>query len=277
MNAVPSVRRRLTGSALRRYRESLGYHLDDAARILGCDSSKISRIETGARGIRLAELRLLLAEYGAGQRAQDALTAVAAPYGWWREFKGTLPEPFLDYLVLEASASRILTYEAHQVPALLQTPAYAQALAQSASAVPEEARNAAGALVAARRKAVLDSSQTEVHAVIGEAALRPGTGDHDVMNDQLRRLDAEASRIPVQILPLNATPHPAPWAGSLTVLEFTGIPGLPGVARLGGPNGGIFLDDEPGLAACARVFTDLTALALNPDESRQQIRGVIPA
>jgi transcriptional regulator with XRE-family HTH domain len=276
MTAVPPVRRRLTGSALRRYRESHGYHLDDAARILDCDSSKISRIETGARGIRLAELSMLLAEYGAGQQAQDTLTAIAAPYGWWREFRGTLPCPFLDYLVLEASASRILTYEAQQIPALFQTPAYAQALAESAAAS-EPARNGAGALVTARRKAVLDTNGAQIHAVIGEAALRSGTGDHDVMSDQLRRLEAEASRIPFQILPFSGTAHPAPWAGSLTVLEFDGVPGLPGVARLGGPNGGVFLDDEPDLAACARVFADLTALALNPDESKQLIRSVIPA
>ena len=52
MVTAPPVRRRLVGSALRRYREDLGYALEDAARILECDRSKISRIETGQRGIR---------------------------------------------------------------------------------------------------------------------------------------------------------------------------------------------------------------------------------
>jgi predicted transcriptional regulator len=50
---TPPVRRRLLGGALRRYRESLGYRLEDAARILECDRSKISRIESGRRGIRV--------------------------------------------------------------------------------------------------------------------------------------------------------------------------------------------------------------------------------
>ena len=49
--AVPPVRRRLVGGALRRYRENLGFTLDDAARILECDRSKVSRIETGQRGM----------------------------------------------------------------------------------------------------------------------------------------------------------------------------------------------------------------------------------
>jgi hypothetical protein len=45
---APSIRRRLVGSALRRYRESLGYDLGVPARILECHPSKISRIETGS-------------------------------------------------------------------------------------------------------------------------------------------------------------------------------------------------------------------------------------
>ena len=58
------MRRRLVGGALRRYRENVGYALEDAARVLECDRSKISRIETGQRGIRAKELRELLTEYG---------------------------------------------------------------------------------------------------------------------------------------------------------------------------------------------------------------------
>lgn len=64
MTDAPPVRRRLLGAALRRFREQAGYTLDDAARILTCGRSKISRIETGQRGIRATELRELLAEYG---------------------------------------------------------------------------------------------------------------------------------------------------------------------------------------------------------------------
>ena len=59
----------LLGAALRRFREQAGYTLDDAARLLACDRSKISRIETGQRGIRPAELRDLLAGYGVDEPA----------------------------------------------------------------------------------------------------------------------------------------------------------------------------------------------------------------
>jgi transcriptional regulator with XRE-family HTH domain len=88
MANAPSVRQRLVGSSLRRYRESLGYDLGMAARILECDPSKISRIETGQRGIRPKELRELLTEYGVKPAAQDALVAITRPsedLKWWRE------------------------------------------------------------------------------------------------------------------------------------------------------------------------------------------------
>ena len=45
------VQRRLVGAVLRRYRERLGFRLADAAGILECNASKISRIETGERGV----------------------------------------------------------------------------------------------------------------------------------------------------------------------------------------------------------------------------------
>jgi hypothetical protein len=77
MTQPPSVRHVLVGSMLRSYREAAGYKLDDAARILECDRSKISRIETGQRGIRPKELRELLTEYSVAAATQDTLTAPA--------------------------------------------------------------------------------------------------------------------------------------------------------------------------------------------------------
>ena len=55
--------------------------------MLECDRSKISRVETGQRGIRPKELRELLTEYGVpGDREQAALVAIASrdgQRGWW--------------------------------------------------------------------------------------------------------------------------------------------------------------------------------------------------
>ena len=74
MVPAPPIRRRLVGKALRRHRESSGDTLKDAARFLECDPSKVSRIETGQRGIRSKELRELLDEYGINEPMQAVLT-----------------------------------------------------------------------------------------------------------------------------------------------------------------------------------------------------------
>ena len=132
MHATPPARRRIVGGALRRYRENLGRTLEDAAAVLECDRSKISRIETGQRGIRVKELRELLTEYGIDDEQQAVLAAIADPRGARRRY-GTyadaIPGAWQDYLLLETAASQVMIYEVQRIPALLQTPEYAQALA----------------------------------------------------------------------------------------------------------------------------------------------------
>jgi transcriptional regulator with XRE-family HTH domain len=66
MTDQPPIRRRLLGAALRRSREHAGCTLEDAARILDRDRSKISRVETGQRGVRPGELQELLTAYRTG-------------------------------------------------------------------------------------------------------------------------------------------------------------------------------------------------------------------
>jgi transcriptional regulator with XRE-family HTH domain len=172
---APPVRRRLVGGALRRYRENLGYTLDDAARVLECHRSKISRIETGQRGIRCKELRELLTAYGATDEQQAILSALADPrgaFGWFREYADALPGAWQDYLILEAGASKISIYEVQRIPALLQTPAYARALAEADPGLTDDgARNRAVEAMLARQKAILGDHKPDIHLVIGEAAL----------------------------------------------------------------------------------------------------------
>jgi transcriptional regulator with XRE-family HTH domain len=99
-----AVRRRLVGEALRRYRQRAGYGLDDAARVLECDRSKISRVETGRRGIRARDLRDLLTEYGIGESEQLTLTAIGDPRrarsGWWQEYADIVPAAHQDLMLM---------------------------------------------------------------------------------------------------------------------------------------------------------------------------------
>jgi transcriptional regulator with XRE-family HTH domain len=119
------IRRRFVGAALRRSRERVGYGLAEAAKVLECDRSKISRIETGQRGIRPKELRELLTEYGISGAELVTLTAIADPFaarhGWWRDYVDIVPAASQNLMVMEALASQIMLHDAQQIPDLLQT------------------------------------------------------------------------------------------------------------------------------------------------------------
>jgi transcriptional regulator with XRE-family HTH domain len=267
MTALPPVRRRLVGAALRRYRQDLGYGLDDAAHILDCDRSKISRIETGQRGIRNRELRELLTEYGLEKPTQDVLAAIATPRragAWRRTCDGQLPDAWLDLMALEAAASKILIYEAQRVPELLQTQDYAA----------EAAGPALAAAIVARQEATLSDPGHEITVVTGEAALRQLTGDRVVMRDQLAALAEACTSLPhvsVQVLPFAREAHAV--ACSFAIFQFAAIPEL-GMVCLPGISGAEFLDGEHHVSAYETAFGKLRAAALDPDASARMITSM---
>ena len=276
MTGNPPVRRRLLGAALRRYRENLGFGLDEAAQILECDRSKISRIETGQRGIRAKELRELLTEYGVPDDEQAALLAVAhrgRQHGWWQDYPDVLSDAGQDYVIMETAAAEILTYEAHQVPDLLQTREYARALADADPACTgEEQRAQAVEVKLIRQRVVLAELSPRLEFVIAEAALHQVVGGTRVMRPQLARLaslaggrGAGSPSLSLQVLPFAAGAYAA-GVGSMAILRFSDTPGL-GVIHLAALSGGVSLEDRDDLARYVRAFAQLRAAALSPAAS----------
>lgn len=279
MIETPPVRRRLVGTALRRYRESLGYRLDDAARILECDRSKISRIESGQRGIRARDLRDLLTEYGVGEQEQRTLAAIAQSpkaHGWWQPYADVLPAGWLDYLITETVASQIQAYQPQLVPDLLQTREYACAVIRANPAVPPDAQDLILDAMLTRQQVILEEQRPELAVVIGEATLHQVVGGTAVMRAQLTRL-AEMSgthlQATIQVLPFAAGAPPAGANGPLSILRFAGTQSL-GVVHLPGPCGGICLDSPPDVASHAQAFTLLKTSALTPAATAHLLREI---
>jgi transcriptional regulator with XRE-family HTH domain len=275
------VRRRLVGCALRRYREHMGYALEDAARVLDCDRSKISRIETGQRGIRPKELRELLTEYGVPDREQAALVAIASRggrRGWWQPYTNVLPGAYLDYVIMESAASEIMTYEAQVVPDLLQTDDYARAItAAEPGYVTDQQREDAAAAKAARRQAVLGApAGTRLSVILGEGALRQAVGGPGVMAGQighLVRLIDDLPGLTLQVLPFSAGAHAVAASASLAILQFSDTPGL-GVVYLETLAGGVCLGDQEDITRYLRAFALLCAAALSPADSARLLSGL---
>jgi transcriptional regulator with XRE-family HTH domain len=276
----PPVRRRLVGGALRRYRENVGYALEDAARVLECDRSKISRIETGQRGIRPKELRELLTEYGVPATEQLALVSIASRGGqqsWWHPYADTMSDAYLDYVIMESAASEIMTYEAQLVPDLLQTDEYARAIAAAEPGyVTSQQREDAVAAKAVRRQAVLSGAR-RLSVVLGEGALHQVVGGMDVLARQISdliRLSEDAPMVTLQVLPFSAGAHAGAGSGSLAILRFPDAPSL-GVVYMEALSGGIYLESQSDVARYIRAFALLRAAALSPADSARLLRGLV--
>jgi transcriptional regulator with XRE-family HTH domain len=266
------VRRRLVGAALRRHRESIGFPLDTAASILDCDRSKVSRIETGQRGIRVKELRELLSEYAVPDAEQDILQAIArggrGSGAWWRPYGDVLSEAAQDYILLESVASEAMIYEPQRIPELLQTANYAaESLGLGAD------RDRLVEVILTRQEALRERA-LRLEAVIGEAALRQAVGGPDVMRAQLRRLAALADRpgpATIQVLPFSAGAWAAGASGPITILRYEQAPTL-GAVHLSTLSGGLCETGADAVTRYARAFAQVKAAALTPMASAALLR-----
>ena len=279
MADVPPARRRLLGAALRRYRENAGYGLNDAARILECDRSKISRIETGQRGIRPRELRELLAEYGVAQDERLALAAIAQHNnrrGWWQSYEHVLSGAYQDYIIMESATESIWAYESQLIPGLLQTAGYARALAVASLdyLTPEQQEQFVQARLV-RQRVLLGDDPPRLWVIMSEGSLHQAVGGPAVMSEQLGRLAEVCRQLPnvaVQVLPFDVGAHAA-MSGPFTILTFPEAPSL-GIVYLEGQKGGVYLENATDVDRYNLVFQHLRASALSTAASWNLISEV---
>ena len=200
--------------------------------------------------------------------------------GWFRDYDGVLRGAWRDYLTLETAASKIMAYEAQRVPGLLQTPAYARALAEIDPALTDDAARASAVeAVVARQRAILEESGPEVHLIIGQAALHQQVGSATVMDEQLSALAetaGDSGTVTVQVLPFDSGAHAAAGDGSLALLQFDQTPGL-GLVHLGGIGGGVCLEGQDDLGTYTRAFERLRGSAQSPARSALLLRGMAVA
>jgi transcriptional regulator with XRE-family HTH domain len=270
---VPTVRRRRLGTTLRRLRNKAGLTLDEAAEMMGWKAPKMSKIENATQSIRPAEVTELLKAYGVTEPdvfgALESLARDAGKRGWWQTYSGVLAPAYADYISLESDADGIKIYASSLVPGLLQSASYArETIAVNATTrTPEEV--AALAEVRQSRQAVLTRPDRplQLWAIINEAvlhqrfAVRPAT-----MREQLRRLldTAELPNVTIQVMPLNATPHPG-TAGPFSLIGFPGP--VPDVVLLENLIGASYVEDADGVKTFAGAFERIVATALSTDDS----------
>ncbi|MGH3624861.1 MAG: helix-turn-helix domain-containing protein [Sciscionella sp.] len=270
-----SVRSRQVSSELRRLRERAGMTGAQVAEILGMSASKVSRIETGNRGLHVADVAALLGLYRVPERRREELLDLVRKsdeQGWWQSQGTGLPELWKSLIDFEQRAIRIQNYELAFVPGLLQTSEYAAAMIQgiNTAITSSELDN----LVASRmaRQALLRRRDLQLLAVIDEGALHRVIGEEGVMRRQLRHLEdaADHPNVTLRVVPLRAGAH-AGLRGSFSVLEFYNEPS---VAYIENHGTCLFLEEKEDLAAYRLAMGNILGEALTATESMELLSSL---
>lgn len=195
---------------LKQLREAASVPLADAAGALGAHTATVRRIESAQTSPdpgQVADLLTLYRVTGTDrERVMSAVADALAP-GWWHPWRDVMNPGMTEWIGVEGGAEQVRIYSPALVPDLLQTPAYAHALASRETNDPGTAQ--AVAQLTAKRQTRLREQNTALLVVIDEGALRTTVGDETVMREQRQALREAAGRprCTLQISPLTGPPH----------------------------------------------------------------------
>ncbi|AZM77547.1 MULTISPECIES: helix-turn-helix transcriptional regulator [unclassified Streptomyces] len=275
---TPTARQERLGVELRKMREAAGLKATEAASLLGVNSVQISQIESGIAGVSEERLRLLAAHYACadeGLIAALVTMATGRTRGWWEEYRGLLPHPFLDLSELEHHATLRWDVDFLHVPGLLQTADYARALFTYVNpqfSVEEIQRWVDHRM---KRRVIVERPEPiPYEAVIHEAALRIKVVDDAGMKVQLAHVLrlSESDHVTVRVIPFDVTGFAG--AGSAMVYAGGPVPQLDTVVR-DTPHGTVFVDAEAQLSHFRTLFRRVEKVAFEPERSREFIHRLM--
>ncbi|SFA75340.1 Helix-turn-helix domain-containing protein [Amycolatopsis marina] len=239
-----SVRSRQVSTELRKLREQAGMTGAEVAHLLGMSPSKISRLETGHRGLESEDVAALLGLYRVPERRRNTILELVRKsdeQGWWQSQRSGLPDwrAFLDF---EARATRIQNYELALVPGLLQTAEYATAVIRGINPTMTDAE--LNGLVRSRmaRRGLLRRQDVQYLSVLDESVLH-------------------------RVVPLRAGVHPG-LRGPFLLLEFSGEPSIVFVENHGVT---LYLEEKDDLASYRTALSTILAEALGTTDSLELI------
>ncbi len=243
-------------------REKSGLSLQGLADQCHYEQSYLHRLETGGRIGTLAVAEAL-------DRFYDTGNLLA---GLWRLAKREAKRRAdASITALEAAATSIQEYALTTIPALLQTPAYAEE--QLATTSPQSPEVLAAQLDALReRQARLTESTphpVRYRAVLDELVLRRGAHSQATWDGQLDHLitTAHDPNVTLQLLPLHAGPHDL--RGPVQLLSFRARGPL---AYTHGTLIDHITDDPDDIDELHRQYDHLRDLALTPAQTIEHLR-----
>lgn len=189
--------RRHVGAVVKRLRQQRQFNLDTVCRAMQWSTSKLVRIEAGIIAISANDLRCLLRFYGIPD--DDAAVAplyeiarLARQRHWAATYRPRVSPAYMDVLGYEDYASRIAVFDPLVIPEILQTPAYATALASTilSNDTPEEIAAHVQVRMARQKHVRARAGAAELVVAIDEAVLQRAVGGREVMREQVEHLRA---------------------------------------------------------------------------------------
>ena len=276
MEYSPTVRGRRLIREIERLRHDSGLSMEAAAKQLGWSLSKLYRLENGRSRISTDDLADMLDLYGVRSPQREALVQLgrdARRRGWWTAYTDIYTGSFIS-MEAEASSLRI---NAHVVPGILQTPAYAhEVIRRTRPAITAEDAERRVAARTARQDALFSRPEPpEVHVIFDEAVLRRQVGGPAVMGPQLTALAEAAARpsVIVQAFPFAGGAN-AGMDGHFVILAFPD-PEDPPVAYVEGLMGDVYVEAAEEVDRFSLAWTYLVTQALDPAESAAMIRMLV--
>jgi transcriptional regulator with XRE-family HTH domain len=266
------VVRRTLGRRLTRLRIASGKSRREVAEAkLGISEPTLHRIETGKVPVTVANVRALCWLYGADESITNALAELAlgtSQAEWW-DANPVVPDWFKLYVGLEASATRIFSYDGEVVPGELQTEQYARAVFGAEQPAEEEAAERQVKLRLQRQKTLFARNPVpRMVTVLGEGVLTRPVGGEAVLKAQHEHLCTLSQRdnIEIRVLPWSVGAHAA-MAGAFRILDFDD-PEDPNVVYLESHVGALYLEEPAEVDEYRRIFELIRKDAIPVQEYR---------
>lgn len=289
----PSAARRRLGHELRTLRDTVGLRLEDAGRHVQRSPATMSRLESGKTQARMIEVAALLDFYAARnpqavppdvRERMLRLAADSRSSQWFDPFRDVLtgsmtPDHHKTYVEYESDANEIRNFEPELIPGLLQTHAYALAVADIFFPGHPRGQRTRFAEFRVARQRVLNShsSPLRLNAAIGESALWRSFGDPSVRQTQIQAIRDEITggrpNVFVNIVPISAA-VPAAFGGPFVVMSFDSDD-EDDLVYLETRSGGDYMEDAQATDRFQLYFDSLLEVSLPRDEAVNLIDRVL--
>jgi len=265
----PTARQRELGTRLRGLRNEHNMTVEQVADRLLCSTTKISRLETGARRPSLRDVRDLCELYELDESTSAELMSLAREArtaGWWAQYD----DLNLDRLIgLEEAATDITCYSMNYIPGLLQTEEYAYGIIKTITPKMDPQILQQRVEARLRRQQVLEKDNPPRYQVLlDESILRRGVGGPMLMAAQIDKVLDVISRgkVDVQIIPFEAGAYVAA-DGYFVLLEFAAAQDLWPIVFIEGLATNLYLERQADIARYRETVEYLRARALSSSDS----------